>query len=189
MEGSRMSLADNLRKNPPKPWTPRPEILASDPLPLPIHGLAPRVVLGSEWWDTVRFAAYKSTNYHCLACSVLRGSTDWCRYLEGHEVYDIDRLLGRAVYVETVPLCLRCHAFVHPGYLRIKLLEHVITQHEYDEINQYCRGIMQKYNIHPQISINTDDADWSEWRMVVGGKEYPSLFKDFEAYRKHYAHP
>lgn len=182
-----MSLYDNLRNDPPKPWTPRPQLLLSDPLPVAMHGMAPRVVLGQEWWDTVRFAAYRSTVYHCIACEVLRGSTKWCQWLEGHEVYDIDYLLGRMVYVETVPLCHRCHKYIHSGYLNIQREQGIITKSEYDAVVKHGRATLRRAKLSPHVPYKGPVAEWNDWRLVIGDREYAPLHKSFEEYQKHYA--
>ena len=95
----------------------RPEVLLCENIPAPLHGIAPRAVLGKKWWDKTRQAAYKSTNYHCIACGVHKSGAKLKQHLEGHEVYKIDYTSGRMVYVETVPLCHFCHCYIHDGRL------------------------------------------------------------------------
>lgn len=180
-------LSDQLRDHPPRDWKPRPQILAGDPLPLPIHGLAPRTLLSTEWWDAVRFNAYRSTNYHCIACSTRRGAADWCKVLHGHEVYEVDYLLGRVTYVETVPLCPRCHMFCHPGYLNIKYQQGLIPYTEYATIIAHGQTVLRMAMITvDRISRSDQPPDWSDWRMVIGDAEYKPLFKSIEDYNRHY---
>lgn len=178
-----MSLKDQLRGHPPRQWKPRPEVLLDPPLPSPMHGLAPRAVLGQQWWDAVRFEAYRSTNYHCVACGQVR-SDGWAR-LEGHERYQIDWLLGRMTYVETVPLCRQCHAFVHRGYLKIQLEQGVISSGEYAAVLTHCglvldlAGLRQAPDKHDGPTV-----DWADWRLVIDGVEYPPIYKSFEHYAR-----
>lgn len=175
-----MGIADNLRANPRPVWKRRPELLLTQPVPAPMHGLAPRVVLGKRWWDAVRFAAYRSTGYCCAACGVKRFGEVWCQWLEGHEVYEIDYLVGRMVYVETVPMCQRCHAFVHPGYLRLRLDEGIITPADYRDVVDHGERVLREARLDRRYPYEGPMADWSDWRLVVGDVEYPPLFASAE---------
>lgn len=167
-------------------WKPWPQVLSMPPMPLPMHGLAPRVVLGGKWWDAVRFAAYRSTNFHCISCSTRRGSTDWCRWLEGHEVYDIDYLMGRMTYQRTVPLCQRCHKFIHSGYARVMMEEGIITFDEWNAIQDHGQRVLTKYKLSKAREQCGPSADWCDWRLVIGEQEYPPLFASFDEYREAY---
>ena len=175
-------IADQLRGNPPREWKPRPEVLLDPPLPAPMHGLAPRIVLGQQWWDAVRFEAYRSTNYHCVACGQVR-SDGWAQ-LEGHERYDVDYLLGRMTYVETVPLCRQCHAFVHRGYLRVQLEQGIIQVWEYEAVVDHCRLVLDRAGLRAPEPHRGPTADWADWRLVIDGVEYPPLHGSHEMYRE-----
>lgn len=181
-----MSLADKLRDYKPTNWKPRPEVLCCLPLPVPMHGMAPRVVLGEDWWNAVRFAAYKSTRYHCIACGVLRFGTDWCDHLEGHEIYDIDYLVGRMVYKETVPLCTRCHRFIHIGYLNVQYEQGVITLDEVHEVMNHGSAVLKKAGLKKPTQYSGPTVEWSEWRLVIGEDEYPPLYKSFAEYKERF---
>ncbi len=182
-----MSLADKLRDYKPTVWTPRPEVLCCLPLPMPMHGLAPRVVMGEDWWNAVRFAAFRSTRYHCIACGVLRCGTDWCDHLDGHETYDIDYAKGRMVYLETVPLCTRCHRYIHQGYLNVQYQQGVITLDEVKDILAHGNAVLAKAGLKKlEIPVWSKMAEWSKWRLVIGKKKYKPLHKSLKAYQEHY---
>jgi len=181
-----MSLVDKLLANPAPEWAPRPQVLVSDPIPVALHGRAPRSVLGTEWWDAVRFNAYRSTNYHCIACTVKRGA-HWCNRLEGHEVYEIDYLLGRMTYLETVPLCYRCHKYIHRGYLNVQREQGIITLSEYNTIVRYGDDILRISGIKRPDPYRGPQAEWKDWRLVIGNAEFPPLFASFKEYQEHYA--
>lgn len=57
-----MTLSDKLRgvKEPTGPsYALRPELLLHNNIPKPMHGVAPRVVLGQKWWDRERRECYE----------------------------------------------------------------------------------------------------------------------------------
>lgn len=188
-------MADHLRKRgagKPKSrhrWQRRPEVLLCPNIPKPLHGTAPRVVLGSAWWDRTRRAAYESTDFHCVACGVhkyqQRGRTEW---LEGHEIYDIDYGQGRMMYVETVPLCRFCHLFIHDGRLRALVEKGIVHQRHFVAVMRHGSRVLaeaglqrvshaQREEIIGQMIVNGKVAAWKDWRLVVDGKEYNPRLK------------
>lgn len=153
----------------------RPEILLGGNIPPPMHGLAPRVVMGRKWWDKTRKAAAQATRQHCLACGVSKWQAKGRQYLEGHEVFDIDYLLGRMVYVETVPLCHFCHSYIHDGLLRILLATRKISHARYVAIIQHGDEVLRRANLVRSRPETLGMAEWDDWRMVFEGREYPPL--------------
>lgn len=144
-----------------------------------MHGMAPRVVLGTNWWNKTRLLAYKSTNYHCVACGVFKTDAKGRRWLEAHETYEIDYLLGRMTYVESVPLCHYCHNFCHPGRMRALLEANSMTHAKYAAIVQHGEVVLKaaKIKIPKHESVITTYTDPDDWRLVIDGVEYAR--KDF----------
>lgn len=173
-----MSLEDKIRKGlSEKPiWRPEPELL-TDPhgIPGPMFGLAPRVVLGEQWWNLTREAAYRSTGYHCLACGVHKYQAREHQWLEGHEVYSIDYLLGRMEYLRTVPLCYCCHAFIHRGRLKIMVSERSITKRVFNIVMRHGAKVLRQAKLEIKEPYVGVWARWEDWRLVVDGKEYQPL--------------
>lgn len=194
-----MSLADRLRKSivarPKVEWVRRPEILLNENIPLPLHGIAPRVVLGAKWWEATRQAAYRSTSFHCVACGIWKGVAEYRQWLEGHEVYQIDYQRGRAVYIETVPLCHLCHNFIHDGRLQALLEQGKIQQAKYAAILQHGHRVLtavglrrpthaERENVITDLIVKGDVASWDKWRLVIDGVEYPPLYQTFDDWKK-----
>lgn len=186
-----MSLASKITT--PKVWRQRPEVLLCPNIPKPLSGVAPRVVLGQVWWDATRFTAYASTENHCVACGIPKRNAMDSRHLEGHELYDLDLRAGRMTYLETVPLCHWCHAFIHDGRLLALLRKGEIDRVKVEAIMQHGKETLlsslspnearrlrrmwpgiAKPNIH---RVSKSMPPWADWRMVVDGKEYPPMYK------------
>ena len=175
-----------LKDKPPRQWTLRPELLCAGNIPQPMHGLSPRIVLGARWWKAVREEVFKSTDYHCLACSTHKSFTLLRSGLEGHEVYDIDYLLGRMAYVEAVPLCRACHAYVHSGRLKAMLEERIISHAYYVSIVQHGDRVLWKYGLRHREEYSGPTADWGDWRLVIGNREYPPKYPTVQAWLKEF---
>jgi len=175
-------LKKNLRQRKPAIWTPRPEVLLDPPIPVPLSGTAPRVVMGEAWWNEVKVKARDSTDYHCIACKDFAIGR-----LECHERYEIDWLLGRSTYVETVPLCGKCHGFIHPGFLRSLVEKGVISRQEMEDILERGRSILREVGLErpdDKRHRSWSSVEWQEWRLVVEGREFPPLYESLEAFRK-----
>ena len=177
-----MSIARALTKYPLAQWTCRPEVLLQNNTVKPLHKVVPRTILGRAWWDATRNAAYASTNYCCVACGVPKQLAKWHRWLEGHEVYDIDYPAGRMTYVETVALCHSCHNFIHDGRLKAILDKGEITQEKYDAIMAHGRLVLKEAGLAKPPPYVGPMAQWEDWRLVLDGKEYPPVFADYEAW-------
>ena len=177
-----MSIAKALRDHPLKQWERRPEILLQNNTVKPLHQVVPRTILGKKWWDETRQAAYEATDFHCIACGVPKGSAKYHRWLEGHEVYSINYRAGRMTYIETVALCHRCHNFIHDGRLKALLDRKEITQEKYDDIINHGKIVLKEAKLKKPRPYKGKMAKWEDWRLVLFGKEYPPIFKDYKAW-------
>ena len=160
-----------------KVWQRRPELLLGPPIPAPMHGMAPRVVLGVNWWNRTRRAAYASTNWHCVACGVFKKDAKSRAWLEAHELYEIDFLLGKMTYVEAVPLCTYCHHYCHPGRMRYLLEENKITHAKYAAIVQHGDAVLKAARLKRPEPVQLPTVAAEDWRLVIDDVEYAR--KDF----------
>lgn len=182
-----MSLADKLKglELPPTiKWKVRPEILTLPNIPMPMSGVAPRVVLGQEWWDATRKAAYRSTNFHCITCGIIQYEAKEHQWLEAHEVYSIDYIKGHMVYLESVPLCHYCHNFIHDGRLKALLVRKEITAAKYNKIMKHGRKILRLAKLKKPEPYLGSCATWESWRMVLDGVEYPPLYPSYAEWKE-----
>ncbi len=175
--------------------TLRPELLLLRNIPAPMHGVNPRTILGSKWWNVERQKAYKSTGYRCLACGVTKQQAKGPKWLEGHEDYAIDYSLGTLTFLEVVPLCHYCHCYIHDGRLNAMLEQGKVTHQKYAAVIQHGDMVLAVAKLYRPIYAKRSEvvqdlllqgrlAPWKDWRMVIGDKEYKPKFKTEAQWRK-----
>lgn len=194
-----MDLADRLRlaRGNQAVCHSEPKLLLGPNVPSPLHGVAPRTILGPKWWNETRQAAYRSTNFHCLACGVHKCLAEYRKWLEGHEVYRINYRLGRATYIRTVPLCHLCHNYIHDGRLEALLQEGKINHGKYAAVLQHGDRVLAEAGLKRSNRLERDKkmlaaiqagnvAPWEQWRLVLFDKQYPPLFRSEQEWIKNY---
>lgn len=175
----------------------RPEILNSGGIPPAMYGVNPRSIMGSERWDALRKRVYTWNNYCCFACGVPRLDAKYHRWLEAHEIYDVDLEKGRMELKEVVALCPSCHGYIHLGRLFItegatkkfkEVLKHglaVLKEAGLKPLEGHAvlaaRTLGPKYIGYlfpvayvwvprPQLIVPREN-----WRLIFEGQEYPPL--------------
>lgn len=179
-------------------WTPNPAILLCPNIPKPMHNVAPRIVLGQNWWDRERRAAYASTNYHCQACSVHKYDAAYHKWLEAHELYDIDYQKGTMRYLRAVPLCHFCHNYIHDGRLKALLDRKELHHHKYAAILKHGERVLreaglerlshlERERLYAEAEAEGKIAEWSKWRLCIGRRRYKPVHKSYEAWLTHFS--
>jgi len=163
----------------------RPEILLHPNIPKPLHGIAPRTILGKDWWDKHRQIAYAKNDYRCWACGVHKTDAKYHQWLEAHEFYEIDYAKGRVVFVELVALCHACHNFIHDGRMVHLVDEGKMDEKQYREILKHGNRILAKAGLVRE-DLGGPTAEWGKWRLVLEGKEYKGKWKSYEDWYQHY---
>jgi len=157
-----------------------PYILLHPNIPKPLHGIAPRVIMGKEWWDTHRRQAYADAGYQCEACGVPKQEAKYHQWLEAHEVYDYDYKRGRITFKKLVALCHSCHNFIHSGRLEMLRQSGEISQDKYEDIIDHGMMILAWNDIVDEWETRHDHpayCEWHEWHMMFEGKRFgPSTF-------------
>lgn len=152
-----------------KNFIPDPTILLHPNIPKPLHGVAPRVILGNIWWDKVRQAAYASTSYRCAACGVPKQIADYHQWLEAHEIYDFDYPKGLLTFVHAVPLCHACHNYIHSGRMSMMVRSGEMQESKMENIlkrgDALTKGLRRP---SPPKSI----AAWQDFRMEIMGFQW-----------------
>lgn len=88
-------------------------LIAMPNIPKPLHGVAPRVVLGTKTWNAMRKDCYAKADDTCEICGN-RPDTPSRRH--AHEVYEIDYEKGTAKFIRAFCVCSMCHlGGIHTG--------------------------------------------------------------------------
>jgi len=88
------------------PFTTNASVILDLPIPASLWGVNPRRLLGKKWWDTMRKQVYRRNNRCCLACGI-------SEQLDAHERYVYDFENHISTFTEIIPLCHKCHLFIH----------------------------------------------------------------------------
>lgn len=183
-----------------------PEVLQHPNIPKPLHEVNPRNIMGKEKWDVVRQEAYRSTDYHCIACGVHKLDAKGPKWLEAHEFYNIDYEMGRVEIDRIIPLCHYCHNFIHSGRLYMimdeekpftevqKILEHGFEILAKNDLAAFPFTLKlaeevgaETFGVLPDIRPDGEVPAWEDWRLVWEGIEYPPKYKTYEAWLKRFA--
>lgn len=147
--------------------------------------MVPRLILGQQWWDETRKAAYASTNWHCVACGVFKRDAEERPFLEGHELYDVDHAKGRQVYVETVPLCHYCHCYIHDGRMQALVDKGEVSADKMRAVLAHGDAVLKEASL-VKMPYHGPTAEWAEWRLVLNGVEHPPLCKTHQEWLAHF---
>lgn len=178
----------------------RPDLLLCPVIPPPLHGLSPRKILGQTWWDSVRQSVYGVNDHCCWACGVHKSEAFYKKYLEAHEVYDIDYTTHMMMLEEIVGLCHSCHNYIHVGFLLSKYRNDVVSKSYVTNVLNHGIRILSAAGLKPQATQayhwltmykNYDELaalkyikdaklqgdkfrfeSWDEWKIIIEGTEY-----------------
>lgn len=182
-----------------------PEILQHPNIPKPLHGMAPRVLKGDDWWNETRQKAYASTNYHCYACGVHKSKAKKHQWLEAHEAWDINYQTGVCEVKSIVPLCHFCHNFIHSGKLYMdagnkrpiaearRILEHgfrILRNNSlrcFPSTLEIAKILQAKtYGVLPYEIKENFDLEWKDYVLKLDGEIWYSWFEDIEEWKEFY---
>lgn len=195
----------------PKPNFVRPELLTHPQIPKALSGVAPRAIMGQEWWDEARRMVYEQNNHCCWAC----GDDG---VLEAHECYHIDYEHARLIFDELVALCPNCHSFIHLGRAGTLVGRGILTERDFKYIIRTRYALLERNNLKPSwqfyrtlsslcksytiskpLWLQRIMADstfvprppsyvhlWEDWRMVFEGREYPPVYHSEREVREVY---
>ena len=146
--------------------------------------------MGKSRWDEVRRRAYERNNDCCWACGVHRSRAPFHKWLEAHELYDINYKKGRMKLREIVALCHACHSYIHRRRLEILISKRKAQPKKLERVlfhgRSLLRGVKPWYNEDKvRIQMAKSKVKWHKWHLLSEGKKYYSKFNtklDWERY-------
>lgn len=185
-----------------------PEILCHPNVPKPLHGVAPRVIMGDGWWNRIRGLVYQKYDYRCAACGVPKHLARRFQHLEAHEFYEVDYNTGIVIVKSLEPLCNYCHMFIHNGRLvntlntpqgastriAMEILRHgfnvciendIACFHGAVDAAEYLE-MPVPYDLKYYTPEVNPDIEWGDWKMIFQGREYYSKFKSMDEWAQFY---
>jgi len=174
----------------------RPELLTHPNIPKPLHGLAPRTLMPIKEWNILRREAYAKNNYHCHACGkyvafnheLNKFDNEEGTTLDAHEHYEVDYENKKVVLKEIVALCKYCHNYIHSGRMNSMYDKGECDEEDCWTIVTHGDSVLLDSEIIPNNVSDDKDykEEWSDWIMCWDGEEYPSIWKDYWDWYKHY---
>lgn len=162
----------------------KPEILTHPNIPKPLHGIAPRVIKGSEWWDVERKKCYEKAGQKCEACGTKRHDAWPNRWLEAHEEYQRTSA-GLFEFKNLVCLCPACHKFIHSGLRSVLVSVGKMTEEMNDRIQDHGISVLAEAGLMKEWSERhgSNDCEWDGYRMVLNGEFYGPSSRSFRHWK------
>lgn len=159
-----------------------PLILCHPNIPKPLHGIAPRIIMGQAWWDVERKKAYAHAGFKCEACGIDKRDAEFHQWLEAHEFYIFDYKKGTITFQRLVALCHSCHQFIHDGRMKMLVDAGEMDEEKYRAILRHGHrllkeaGLLSRYNTRHSVPCS---VPWHKWRLVFQGRKYgPSSYDE-----------
>lgn len=193
-------------------------LLTMPNIPKPLHGVAPRAIMGDAVWNRVRKKAYYDAGYKSEISGVLSAGPGG---LHAHEVYDINYVTGVCKFKRVCAITPQEHVyFIHSGRMltlwknknalyptskvleglengfkliyewnkshprkpKLKVYETILEYLKEEELADKVEALIDKYEIEFWGEDKKRRCDWEDWKLVIGDKEYPTPYKDHQAW-------
>ncbi len=146
------------------------EILAQSILPLSIHGVNPRKIMGDYKWKQIKKEKQKEADHHCMCCGEYVEHVPG-NYLECHELYDIDLENREFRFKDVVCICKKCHQFIHSARTKCLVEEGEITQEYFNEIMERGNNLLMINGLEKK-DLSQKEIKNPKWVLVYENKRY-----------------
>lgn len=139
-------------------------ILTMPNIPKPLHGQAPRTLLGSAVWNMMRKTCYTQADDTCEICGY---KPEDLRARHGHELYSIDYATQTSEFKRVACLCKLCHIYcIHTGRA-LTMYKHgdpLYTKEKLLEGAEHAFSLVHKWNEeHPDKEPLRLFSTWLEY--------------------------
>lgn len=160
-------------------------LLTMPNVPLPLHSLPPREIMGKTEWDKLRRATYEAAGDVCEICGQkLSGKLrDIYPLHHAHELYGYDYNTYTATFVRPICIDPTCHNFIHSGRALTCYQKHEPLWDKEHMLNiaEHGFSIIHKWNAqHPNAGPLRVYETFNDWLAE------PSLHDDMEQLFKRY---
>jgi hypothetical protein len=169
-----------------------PMLLTMPPLVKPLHGTAPRMIMGESWWNDTRQEVYKKNKFHCVACGVHKSNAKIHQWLEAHEYYEVDYVNTKYALKDIIPLCHCCHAFIHYQRSTAMLNAGKLSKKNFDIIMDHGKEVLSRIGVDKSEIILPEDhfpetnGKWGDWYFEFEGVKHYSKFENYDAWNEFY---
>ena len=174
-----------------------PEVLLHPSIPDPLHGVAPRAIMGNSQWKEIAARVNKRQDYFCISCGVhkddaLRANG---RMLDCHELYEVDYDNYITTLKRYIGLCVMCHAYIHIHRLAAMVTKGIEKQEYFDQVVAKGDRLMKKNNLFEQRTemrkfceskLKDYDNEFGLWKLKFRNHYYTSPITSREDYINHY---
>jgi hypothetical protein len=191
-----------------------PHLLLYPNIPKPLHGLAPRTILGNSWWNKTKAVAKARMNDHCWTCGVHKSKAEYHKWIEAHECYSINYSTGCVEYVGTSALCHACHNYIHDGRMLSLVTKGEMPGGKYRDIINHGNRLIHDW-LGSKVTLKTPmfpsllsdellelasshsnklkwipgDCEWEDYHLIIDGIRYERKFETFESWKQFYNNP
>lgn len=163
-----------------------PQLLGQANIPKALHGINPRTIMGQAAWRNHRQQIIQNNPY-CKACGLDTLTLDL------HEDYKIDYNKCIMTLNDYVPLCKKCHSFIHSGLLTTLLAKQEITKEYVIDVLRHGLAICKQKQVsvfivgyslakHLEVPVKgvrswqpKNASKWGNWRLYYNGQYYKGM--------------
>lgn len=146
------------------------EILTQPIIPIYLHGVNPRSIMGDNRWNKIKKEVQKEANHHCMICGdfVSHKHGDW---LNTHEIYEYDYDNFIQKLNGYVGICTSCHEFIHQGHLNIQYHNGFVSEEERNAIIKKGNELLSMFGLKKE-NMPDDVLKNKNWKLLFENNFY-----------------
>lgn len=163
------------------------EVLTQPILPLSLHGINPRSIMGDYQWKKVKAKYRDKANHHCMICDryVPHVRGDW---LECHEHYTV---IPKTITIKNgekvdvleyqldrfLSICHECHMYIHQGFLAIQVDEGTVTEDYFKVVIEKGDKLLQEHDMK-KVHQRPDTLAYLTYEGISYCNDYSTILSE-----------